>query len=233
MDVCEMCHDVEDDESCGQCHTNVENAMALEPPPHAAGRFSHAAHIEHEMSCAACHGDPLAADQPDTEPYHPAKAQCRTCHETAGGYADCSVCHLASLELTPASHARNWLHVHGIEAHLDQTTCENCHTQSQCEECHAGDNVMPRSHGLNYIFEHAIEARGNETACTTCHQEPEFCSSCHTAEHILPRSHSRIDWARSSDGGRHAVDAQFEIESCIACHDAGEDSPICARCHGG
>jgi hypothetical protein len=91
--------------------------------------------------------------------------------------------------------------------------------------------VRPRSHGLGYVFGHAVDARGNEMVCVTCHEEPAFCSSCHVTEGVLPKDHSRADWI-DAEGGRHAEEALFDIESCIACHGEASGSPVCADCHG-
>jgi len=144
---------------------------------------------------------------------------------------DCSLCHSPSESLNPISHTPDWFDTHADAARFDQISCQNCHTQTDCLDCHAGDNVRPRSHDLNFEFDHALEARDNELDCQTCHLEPQFCSSCHAAEQILPRSHSRGDWILGGSGGTHAEDARFNMESCIACHDAGNQDPICATCH--
>jgi hypothetical protein len=228
MDVCANCHDVEDEAGCATCHTNVDMAGDYARREFGAARFPHAAHLEDGVSCLQCHGDPAVA-----EPVIPGKPDCRACHETADDYADCRMCHAEHQELRPASHTAQWDEIHGAWARDDQDLCAQCHTQTTCQECHAGDNVRPRSHPLNWEFEHAAAARGNEIECTVCHEEPDFCASCHQARKVLPNSHSRVGWVRESDGGQHAVDGVFEIESCIACHSDGPDAPTCAACHGG
>jgi hypothetical protein len=228
MDVCAACHDTEDGDACVMCHTNVEEAGDYPVPAFAAGKFAHAAHVAAGIGCAACHGEPAAAD-----PRIPGKPDCRSCHETADEYADCRVCHAESMELKPSSHDGGWDVRHGAVARDDQALCAGCHTQTTCQECHAGDNVRPRSHSLNFAFEHASKARGQELECAVCHTEPEFCSSCHAAQQVLPRSHSSVGWVRLPDGGQHAVDGAFEIEGCIACHSEGPGAPTCAACHGG
>jgi cytochrome c551/c552 len=49
---------------------------------------------------------------------------------------------------------------------------------------------------------------------------------------VVPQSHSLGDWVNfSAGGGRHAEEALFNMESCVACHDAGTDDPSCTRCH--
>ena len=226
MDACSACHDVDDDDTCNMCHTNVDEAGDY-PERTYATLFAHGPHLGRDIACAVCHGTTESA-----EPAFPVKADCRVCHETANHYNDCRLCHRPEFDLTPVTHQADWAHAHGVQAQADETACFLCHTRTTCEDCHLGDNVRPRTHSLNFAFEHASKARGKEMDCAVCHREAEFCSSCHMAERVLPRDHFRGGWM-GPDGGNHAVEARFDMESCIACHSAGADSPTCARCHGG
>ena len=226
MDVCADCHDTDDD--CAQCHTDVDTAGEWTPPVRGAQRFAHAPHVAAGLDCAACHGDLAAAP-----PAIPGKTRCRECHETADDFADCRLCHAADEPLTPRDHRVAWIPRHGLAARVDQNRCNECHGPAGCLDCHAGDDVRPRTHDLGFAYSHGPAARGHEAECATCHQEPERCVGCHRAEHVLPRNHSRADWLRPTDGGAHATEGLFDIESCIACHDAGAAEPNCARCHGG
>jgi hypothetical protein len=228
MEVCADCHEIDDDENCSMCHTNLDEAGDYHRQVFGAANFAHAPHLDRDLTCGECHGDPAAA-----RPVLPGKPDCRGCHETADDYADCRLCHGEKTELRPANHGETWISGHGLLAHEDQGLCAQCHTQTTCQECHAGDNVRPRSHRLNYAFEHALEARGNELQCATCHLEPEYCSSCHIAERVLPTNHSQSGWVLGGGGGRHATEGLFNMESCIACHSTGAAEPSCARCHGG
>ena len=228
METCEGCHEVDDDETCTMCHTNPDEAGDYPGLHFGAAGFAHAPHVGADMDCAACHGDP-AADSPAL----PGKPDCRGCHETADDYGDCRLCHAVGEELRPDTHDLAWINHHGIVAREDQDRCALCHTQTTCQECHVGDNVRPRSHRLNYAFDHALDARGNEMDCAVCHQDPDYCSSCHIAEHVLPLNHSQGNWVNGGDGGRHGLEGLFDIENCVACHSAGENSPTCAACHGG
>jgi len=223
---CADCHDVEDESECATCHTNAATAMTRSPHG-VAQNFPHAVHIENGLDCTDCHGTDEMG-----EPQMPEKAQCRDCHATATAMDDCLVCHATGEELLPISHTPKWENIHGEFARWDDVSCMNCHTQTDCQDCHSGDNVRPRSHRLNFEFDHALEARGNEMECQTCHLEPQFCSSCHAAEQVLPQNHSRGDWIMSGSGGSHAEEARFDLENCVACHDAGAEAPICATCHG-
>ena len=228
MDVCEDCHETDDDETCGMCHTNVDEAGDYPQAPFGAAHFGHVSHLDRGLACGQCHGNPAA-----TRPVVPGKRNCRGCHETADDYADCYLCHAAEEQLRPVSHGATWVSGHGLSARENWSLCSQCHTQTTCQECHAGDNVRPRSHRLNYAFEHALEARSNEFQCATCHQDPAYCSNCHIAERVLPRDHSQAGWVSGSGGGLHAIEGVFNLESCISCHDAGVGEPGCARCHVG
>jgi hypothetical protein len=228
MDVCADCHDVEDDEACAGCHTDVDTAGEWTPPTPGARRFAHAAHVEAGMDCAACHGDPAVA-----APAIPGKTRCRECHETADDYADCRQCHGPDEELLPRDHGAGWTSRHGLEARADRPSCDECHGPSGCLDCHAGDNVRPRTHDLDFVWSHGLEARSHGAECATCHQDPAGCVACHRAEHVMPHNHSRAGWLVPTDGGAHAVEGLFDLESCVACHDAGAADPTCARCHGG
>ncbi len=228
MDFCADCHDVDDEDECSMCHTNADEAGDYRRRVYGAGRFSHAAHLAQDMTCATCHGEPAAAS-----PTVPDKPDCRVCHETADNYTDCRLCHAAAQQLLPLDHGPSWQNGHGLLALEDLGSCYQCHTENTCQECHSGDNVRPRSHRLNYAFDHALEARGQEMQCTTCHEDPTYCSSCHIAERILPQDHSQAGWVRSAGGGQHATEGVFNLESCIACHDTGATEPSCARCHVG
>jgi hypothetical protein len=225
-DTCESCHDVEDTDECGVCHTNPEDPTGYGPRPVVAAHFSHQAHVDGGMACETCHG-PSALG----EPHLPAKSQCRTCHETASYLTDCRYCHGEMEPLIPFTHVKQWYWLHGVDARISEESCANCHTQIDCQDCHTGNNVRPRSHTLNYAFNHALDARGREMQCATCHQEPGFCQACHIAEGVLPTDHSQAGWI-GAGGGQHAIEARFDIESCVACHDQGADDPNCARCHG-
>ena len=226
--VCADCHDVDDDGECGTCHIQADDPTGYAAGHSPVDKFSHAAHLDAGMDCAECHGaDPSALVAV------PAKSDCRSCHVTASDLQDCGVCHSEGAEYVPATHGLGWDRWHGVEAGAEQESCANCHAQVDCQDCHSGDNVRPRSHPLNFAFSHAVEARSNEMECATCHEDTQFCSSCHVSSQVLPMNHSRGDWVMGGgDGGQHAMEARFEMESCIACHDNGTDSPLCANCHG-
>lgn len=225
-ETCAGCHDVEDMATCGTCHIQADEPSGYGPRAAVAQNFPHALHLNQKMECAACH-----LSESKLDPMLPDKASCRTCHATASQQSDCRLCHAAGEELVPVSHGAQFLQQHAIEASWNQARCAVCHTQTDCQECHGGDNVRPRSHPLNYSFDHALDARSKELTCYACHKS-DYCSACHMARRILPSDHSRADWVLPTGGGRHAEEGRFDMESCTACHDTGSSAPTCERCHG-
>lgn len=246
-EVCATCHEVEDNAECGMCHSDTTAPRAAAHVTTVVQKFSHAAHVAKGIECATCHldaaatagdfaavGDDAAArsDAAAGKPHLPSMASCRTCHATASQLSDCALCHASSEPLRPASHTTGWASFHGASARLDQASCESCHTTTDCQQCHAGDNVRPRVHPLGFAFNHALAARGNEASCATCHEDRSSCTSCHAAERVLPQNHSRANWVSVRGGGRHAEEGQFDLESCMACHDTGAEATTCVPCHG-
>jgi hypothetical protein len=225
--ICADCHDVDDKTACTDCHSNHETARLLEPIVDRAGNFPHATHLEAEMVCRDCH-----FSNGRTEAAVPEMTLCRECHTTVSGLQGCATCHGPGEDLVPDTHMAGWSWFHGEQARLDEASCASCHTQTDCQDCHSGDNVRPRSHRLNYAYDHALDARGNEFDCAACHGEPVFCRSCHVENHVMPGDHSRGDWLIPQTGGRHADEGRFDLESCIACHDTDAQTPFCAECHG-
>lgn len=227
METCGGCHDIESDDNCKQCHTNTDEPAVAPRRTSTAQKFPHKTHLDRGLECAECHGNTAEA-----EPHIPSMTLCRSCHETASDLADCAVCHAASEPLVPVSHTNNWRSYHATVAHAEQGDCASCHTQKDCQDCHNGDNVRPRVHRLNFLFNHGVEARGKEMDCATCHEDAGFCQSCHQERRVMPRDHSRADWVEREGGGRHAEEGRFDLETCVGCHDTGNQAPVCAQCHG-
>lgn len=226
-EACTPCHDVEDVAACETCHEDAAAPLPIARLGRPAERFNHEAHHGRDIECATCHPSDGAG-----EPTAAAKATCRGCHATTSGLTDCETCHGDLEPRRPVSHTSIWGGTHAIEARVGAADCANCHTQTDCEDCHSGENVNPRVHPLDFEFGHARVARNAETDCASCHEEREFCGACHLAERVLPQSHSRSDWLISTSGGRHAEEARFDLESCAACHEADNAAPTCAPCHG-
>ncbi|MDH4156209.1 MAG: hypothetical protein OEW00_02895 [candidate division Zixibacteria bacterium] len=222
MDVCAECHDVEDDEGCGQCHRDPDN-----PSPASRIRpsvlFDHKRHLDPKTGCRSCHGP--SGESEEISPM-PGKPLCMDCHDGLRATRDCHVCHADKTSLADI-HPIGWRHQHAEQATLKPDWCRTCHQQEvYCIECHQGDNQTGNIHDLNYRYTHGLEAQGKETDCIRCHDRRTFCSDCHERENRMPLAHSTLGW-RIDHGGA----ARIDIENCASCHEV--DDPTCARtgCH--
>jgi len=219
-DVCSACHDTDND--CGTCHVNPDDPEAFVP---VQGRYQGFAHKVHgDVTCEQCHGNPAKA-----EPVIPEMAQCQSCHLDRSGPLECTTCHLGE-KPKPVDHKlATWDQDHGIEASFRGDECAKCHTQETCDECHQGENLTGTPHPPTWIFNHGIEADWSGE-CLSCHETRSECTSCHRQRIPVPHPFGPA-FANTADGGAHVDEARAFIESCLACHDAGEGDPTCARCH--
>ena len=224
MDVCEGCHDIEDEENCGQCHRNPDEP-GTSPHPDRTILFSHQSHLGRETDCAVCHGSIATSEGP--QPKHmPDMAGCFSCHDGDKAGDACGSCHGDHITLADI-HPAEWRHQHGDRAPFQTDWCLQCHQgASSCVDCHRGDNLTGGIHDLNYRFSHGLDAKSKRTDCSRCHDGQTFCNSCHERENLFPLLHSTIAWL--TDHGRAA---RRDVENCASCHDS--DDPTCARsgCH--
>jgi hypothetical protein len=135
-------------------------------------------------------------------------------------------------KLTPSTHDLTWEQRHGIASTMSDAQCMMCHksgTELDCQACHQGD-VTSKPHPENYLFSHGQDARLSDFRCGTCHEQRSFCIDCHREMNILPNDHFRPGFL-TANGGTHGESAQFDLESCMSCHDTPNAEPTCARCH--
>ncbi|MEJ2637706.1 MAG: cytochrome c3 family protein, partial [Calditrichia bacterium] len=236
MEVCGQCHDVESEDNCKLCHTNVENPQPAPRVENYNILFSHKQHLTAGLNCMTCHKE--VAQQTNVEPYVlPDMAFCMTCHEERAVSTNCRTCHTPNERLKPLNHGPNFLHVHGDLASLprqDVQTAQNCnlcHAINFCEKCHEGDNLDRTSHPLNYAFTHSLDARGKEHTCTTCHTDRSFCADCHVEYLVMPQNHT-LGWAIPYVGGQHVNEAQSDLGNCLSCHEQNAEQ-TCQKsgCH--
>jgi len=225
MDVCADCHDVENDESCGQCHRDPDNpspAARTESPV----LFNHKLHLDLTADCQTCHVLSAVDEEIPHQPGRPGKPLCMSCHDGLHATGGCRLCHADKVVLADI-HPIGWRHQHAEQATLKPDWCRACHQQEvYCLDCHRGDNQTGNIHDLNYRFTHGLDAQGKEADCARCHDRRSFCNDCHESENRMPLAHSTMNWR--IDHGRAA---RTDIENCASCHDV--DDPTCARpgCH--
>lgn len=162
------------------------------PPSHASPFFVE----DHEAlaaadtrSCTTCHGESFCSschDGPGPSGFHPAnfaaghpaeayanRLECSTCHDTQ---AFCRQCHLESGlrsigRLGPGFHDAEpvWLLRHPQAARQNLESCQSCHSQRDCLQCHSTLGAFKvNPHGRDFDAERAFD------------RNPQICFACHT-----------------------------------------------------
>jgi len=103
----------------------------------------------------------------------------------------CSECHTdgrASLD-----HRSDWIKKHKFFAAQQKQTCDACHAEAFCSDCHANkEEIKPSDkfkdapertlpHRGDYLNQHKIDGKINPASCVPCHgrQNNERCRVCH------------------------------------------------------
>jgi hypothetical protein len=215
MAVCTDCHQAQMDRlNCKYCHTRLPELgkPSIGEAVHTTGFF-------------ALHGS-----------WATGSAQlCASCHEQRF----CADCHAKTTPLRPSVKLpeavdRNFIHRgdflgrHALEANAHPASCQTCHGQSFCEDCHrrskaSADVRGARSpHPAGYAFPggkafHGRDARVNIQACAACHDQgaASNCVTCHKVGGIGGNPHPPGFDRRGAD------DAKKNSRACIPCHQGG------------
>jgi hypothetical protein len=226
---CNDCHDVNSADGCKKCHLAAKPVLSERITGYSA-KFDHQRHLSKgKLNCDDCHKD-LDGPLPGHLAGHlPKMDDCVSCHNKKMVKVDCNVCHLATDDLKPKNHKLDWTHLHGASASAADATCDLCHQTDYCQKCHNGDPTFS-PHPRNYVTRHGHDAHLADTQCSVCHDDRSFCNACHRQMNVLPVGHFKPGWV-TPDGGHHTDEAGADLESCIACHDSPNQTPVCARCH--
>ena len=260
-DECLACHQITSDhyaaapEDCATCHLTLAQATDLSeeriaafptPTDHEAVDFSRSGHGDEAhpvgasytvaASCATCHAQDFClqchVDAPEQETIQALARDQR------------SLAIVATLT-APASHESvDYYRGHGPEALTTPATCQPCHTQESCIECHVtrpreltamhaaapnrgvGAQVIrsqPETHGQDYSLIHADPASSAPETCATCHTRTE-CLECHRPDPGVgdgvfhPAGYLSL----------HPVSAYNQESQCADCHNTNQ---FCASCH--
>ena len=174
--------------------------------------------------CKTCH-KPVAADIAAKTgfhgKFHPASADCRTCHTEHAGH-DAKI---VKLDRTTFNHDFTDYPLQGRHVGVP---CASCHladrkfrdAPSQCAACHRKDDVHKGSLGQD---------------CASCHTEKDWKNAKfdhNTTKFPLVGAHARAQ-CQACHADRHFADTPTE---CVSCHrkddvHKGSQGPQCASCH--
>jgi hypothetical protein len=224
---CETCHGEAIESDCAYCHTNPDQIEAMVLPSRDL-IFSHKKHAgTGGIACETCHGgsppngsgndggeepggdDAKHSDAGSTESHMPGMAMCTDCHTTNQVSVNCETCHSNFANLIPEDHLVSGFskeHRRAARVGSMDVSCQTCHTESFCQDCHTGDQLrgfggtrglmtvpgarqalkdspdelrLQAAHDLNYRFTHSIDARNRMIDCSGCHDRQAFCADCH------------------------------------------------------
>lgn len=250
-------------ENCTGCHEAgdpfVVQYAARKPRPDEL-IFSHEQHVTTlGMDCATCHAGIERAEKIPTQSMPP-MALCVDCHTERKINDACAVCHTHVEWRLPEDHGPDWVLDHVEVARQDGRTCETCHQQSYCQECHDGAALglsirglpnrpaspigelatahqgrdlltLQRVHNLNYRYTHGTDVRAKTSDCAVCHETVNFCAACHNPETDIGRRRPVTHDLPGFRFSTHAIEARNDIERCASCHDPAAAEPTCLQCH--
>ena len=223
---CRDCHEEQDTE-CVMCHKGPEEPALSPRITNYSAKFNHLLHTEQAgMECLDCHSGVETTVEISSALHLPKMENCMECHVTPAELQGCYTCHTTDEELRPADHTIAWGEMHGMAAASGAQTCNSCHRENYCMDCHQGENIAGFSHNADFMINHAQKFITRESDCAACHQTRQFCIDCHmNTNRILPVSHNSPDWT----GQEHAIEARIDFEQCSVCHTNRE--PSCIECH--
>ena len=148
------------------------------------------------------------------------QSYCLDCHQ--GGGIDAKLeSDMFRRDYVPKSHRSDFISIHPIKALDNPQSCNRCHDQKYCNECHTRfpkGSLRIKSHLVSgskqtYMWssEHASEARRNLQSCQTCHPDGDVCLRCHSA-----KSGSGISPHPKSFKGNNIKDRSDR--ACVKCH---------------
>lgn len=226
--VCSDCHASDDVANKGVALGEAMDGFVFKAITDYSAIFRHKRHLEMaKLECSACH-----TNLDEQVNHFPRMADCMQCHSARAVAMECNTCHLPKENLKPADHNVLWVQRHGGASSEANANCAMCHASGSaldCQGCHQGDAVV-NPHPRNYLNSHGQDAHLSDMRCGTCHEQRSFCLDCHRDLNVLPTDHFRPGFV-TPNGGTHGEAAEFDLESCMSCHDTPNSEPTCARCH--
>lgn len=245
---CANCHTRQ---GCQSCHTGKlasEAIAALPDGSQAGGPGVLLRHLATTITPASHrpgnwkmdHGDAARRDVQRCAVCH-TRQSCQTCHtgklasptiaelqDSRGQGAGALLRDVANAGRAVRVHPPDFVSSHGTTAGSGRLTCQGCHEQRFCSDCHDGSGRY-RFHKVNYVSRHAADAYGRDRNCSSCHNAETFCRTCHLNSGIASRGGVR---GTAHNGQpmwllQHGQAARQGLEGCTSCHQQRD----CLRCH--
>ena len=221
---------VTDEQSCADCHDDIETNEVIGPEQGVPMADCMACHAERSApnECADCHT--YIDEDWAPEDHHrnwlaghglTARAampgvvaeDCTVCHDRA----ECVDCHQDEAPLDHTNHFRR--RGHGLLAMMDRQRCEACHQPDACDRCHA--EALPASHTGMFGGVQSLHCLGchfplqSEASCSACHQStPSHLSTPKPPDHH-PAMNCRQCHGQSGLASLPHVD---KGDDCNQCH---------------
>jgi hypothetical protein len=256
---------------CLKCHAKKPVSLTTLKVKHKGAAevvFPHKKHLAGKAGkgkCLACHVLEKKSGEKNkkNDPGLPGMKNCIACHTHTVQYDAflCTICHFKEKEgtlvkklkngalLKPPSwmagigHDAAWYKQHEISAGSDASLCATCHTNQDCDACHAGTGkARPELiHPDDWIQMHGYSSLAGDLHCASCHTLQSFCLPCHRRSGVAWDSPSGLNvppgsllhpegwYSFPGSGGSslHAKEAKKSLSSCVACHTEYD----CMTCH--
>ena len=222
-ETCTDCHDEPEaeevsTETCGYCHQETQLPLLKdwqeEPRPTGRNIFVHTEALADR--CDECHGSLLAEELTSVPRLKRDDViQIRDAAHQTG--QDCLQWHIdMARHQEPADHDHLWMKRHGLFGIQDDASCNVCHSEDSCRECHSV--MQPQNHNNMFrLRTHGVIAAWDRERCIVCHEE-DSCQSCDSQ--ASPRSH-RARWSENHCYGCHT--SATAGEGCVVCHEDGNN----------
>ena len=128
-------------------------------------------------------------------------------------------------------HPTGFAKSHGPSAAAEAMSCQGCHKQAFCKDCHEGERIGARRyHVSNFVNSHAADAYGRNVECTSCHNTAAFCRACHQQSGLASQGNGRSAGYHNAQPQwllEHGRAARQELNTCASCH----QQRYCLQCH--
>src|SRR3990170_1032690 len=162
---CATCHEDQVKNNCTFCHVDEKNFVPFANPPREL-IFSHEKHAgELNVKCETCHQG-LEKVEYASAANLPSMAACNACHDNKQAANVCESCHTNFTSLLPSDHkVGNFRKEHRQLARVGSfdVSCQTCHSQSFCQDCHEGANIVNFSNRKDPITTPSAKSSADDT----------------------------------------------------------------------